>query len=150
MLTGFASVVAHYGEAPFPPDGDGGFHVPHLTDSAVERILASGLGLVALNSTTVEAQTGTEPVRFSSDSHHSLLGHDPPVMIVEGLGGAGLIERLGFAPEEALLHVVPRRVNEAGADAAHSRVFLYIYRGDDDGAALRRLARTLTVEEMYG
>lgn len=150
LLTGFGRVAGRRPETRFTPDADGSYHVPHLTDSAVDRILASGLRLVALDSTTVENQTGTEPVRFGSDIHFRLLGHEPPVLIVEGLGGGALQAQVGFVPEEALLHVIPRRVNAVGADASHSRVFLYFYRDDGDGRALRDLAESLTAEEMYG
>jgi kynurenine formamidase len=150
VITGFGALMARRPETRFAPDGDGRYHVPHLTDNAVERILASGVRLVALDSTTIEPQTATDPVRFGSDVHFCLLGAERPVLVVEGLNGAGLRERLGFAPEEGLLHVVARRVNAEGADAAHARVFLYCYRGDPGGAALRRLADLLRVEEMHG
>ena len=40
-------------------------------------------------------------------------------------------------------------MNEVGADAAHSRVFLYLYRDDPRGAALRDLQETMTAEEFY-
>jgi kynurenine formamidase len=150
VLTGFGRVMARQSEPRFPPDEDGAYHVPHLTDSAVERILASGLRLVALDSTTIEPQTGSDPVRFGNDVHFRLLGHGSPVLVVEGLNGGDLPARLGFAPEEGLLHVVPRRVNAAGADAAHSRVFLYCFRDDPEGQELRRLAEAMRAEEMYG
>jgi kynurenine formamidase len=150
LVTGFACIMARAPDSRFTPAADGAYHVPHLTDSAVERILASGIRLVALDSTTVEAQTGSEPVRFGSGAHYGLLGAEPPVLIVEGIGGASLPERLGFAPREGLLHVVPRRVNAQGADAAHARVFLYCYRNDPAGAALRRLAEMLRAEELHG
>jgi kynurenine formamidase len=150
ILTGFGALMARRPDTRFAADADGSYHVPHLTDSAAERILASGVRLVALDSTTVEPQTGHDPVRFGSDVHFRLLGHAPPVFIVEGLNGEGLPGRLGFAPEEGLLHVVPRRVNAVGADASHSRVFLYLYRGDPDGSALRHLAEALHVEEFHG
>jgi hypothetical protein len=112
--------------------------------------LASGVRLVALDSTTVEPQTGHDPIRFGSDVHYRLLGNEPPVFIVEGLNGDGLSDKLGFAPDEGLLHVVPRRVNAEGADASHSRVFLYVYRNDADGSALRALAETTRAEEFHG
>ena len=53
-------------------------------------------------------------------------------------------------PSEGLLHMVPRRVNEEGAEAAHGRAFLYFYRDDPQGEALRGLAQAITPEEMYG
>lgn len=150
VLTGFARITSRRPESRYTPDTDGSYHVPHLSDSAVARILESGVRLLALDSNTIEPQTGTDPVRFGSDVHFDLLGHEPPVLVVEGLGGAQLEEQVGFVPEEGLLHVIARRVNASGADAAHSRVFLYFYRGDGDGAALRRLAETLTAEELHG
>jgi len=150
VLTGFGRVMAAEREGQFPPAADGANHVPHLAADAVERILAAGLRLVALDSTTVEPQTGTDPLRYGSEVHQRLLGHAPPVLIVECIGGGRLAEQVGFAPGEALLHVVPRRVNARGADAAQSRVFLYFYRDDPDGAALRELHRTMTPEELYG
>lgn len=150
VMTGFGRIMARGPESRFTPDADGSYHVPHLTDSAVERILASGVRLVALDSTTIERQTGTDPVRFGSDAHFSLLGAGSPVLIVEGLGGAALPERLGFSPQECVLQVVPRRVNAAGADAAHSRVFFYCYRGDPQGRALRQLAAMLNAQELHG
>jgi len=60
------------------------------------------------------------------------------------------VEQVGYAPHEGLLHMVPRRVNEKGADAAHGRAFLYFYRDDPEGEALRQLARAMKPEEMYG
>ena len=150
ILTGFGTLMARRPDSRFAPSADGSYHVPHLTDSAAERILASGVRLVALDSTTVEPQTGHDPIRFGSDIHFRLLGHEPPVFIVEGLNGDGLFERLGFVPESGLLHVVPRRVNAEGAEASHSRVFLYVYRHDMDDSALRALADMTRVEEFHG
>lgn len=150
IMTSFGRIMARGPETRFTPGADGSYHVPHLTDSAVQRVLASGVRLLALDSTTIEPQTATDPVRFGSDVHFSLLGADSPVLVVEGLGGAGLPGRLGFAPGEGLLHVVPRRVNAEGADAAHSRVFLYCYRDDPQGRSLRQLAAMLQAEEFHG
>ena len=42
------------------------------------------------------------------------------------------------------------RVNAAGADAAHSRAFLYFYRDDAQGAALRALQAATTPQEYHG
>lgn len=150
VLTGFGRLMAQQRKGQFALDSDGHYHVPHLSAGAVTRILESGLRLVALDSTTVEPQTGTGPVRFGSDIHFSLLGHDRPVLILEGLGGGDLSERVGFQPPEAILQVVPRRVNAEGAEAAHSRAFLYFYRDDDGGTALRTLCTMMQPEEYYG
>lgn len=150
VLTGFCGIMSQYQNGTFVADSDGHYHIPHFTPSAVEVILASGITLVSIDSTTVEPQTSTDPVRFGSDVHFQLLGNTPPVFIVEGLGGQGLKEKVGFAPEEAILQMVPRRVNAVGAEAAHSRAFLYFYRDDPHGQALRTLAETIRPEEMYG
>ena len=150
ILTGFGKVMENCGGSPFKPAEDGPFHIPHLQASAVDRILESGIGMVAIDSTTVEPQTSVEPLRMDSDAHFRLLGNEPPVLILEGLGGGGMADKVGFVPEEALLHMVPRRVNEKGAEAAHGRAFLYFYRDDPQGVALRELARMMNAEEMYG
>jgi kynurenine formamidase len=150
ILTGFGRVMAAQPEGQFARNPDGFYHVPWLDEGAIERILAAGIRLVGLDSTTVEPQLSAEPHRMGSDAHFRLLGHHPPVLILEGLNGAGLAEQVGFVPRTALLHVVPRRVNAAGADAAHSRVFLYFYRNDTDGRRLAALQEVLTPEELYG
>lgn len=149
ILTGFGRVMAAQA-GPFANNPDGFFHVPWLDAGAVDRILASGVTLVGLDSTTVERQTSSEPHRMDSDAHFRLLGHRPPVLILEGLNGGGFAQQVGFVPRRVLLHVVPRRVNPAGADAAHSRVFAYFYRGDPDGRRLAALQQSLTPEELYG
>jgi kynurenine formamidase len=150
ILTGFGRVMAAQPEGHFPPEPDGFYHVPWLDDGAVERILAAGMKVVALDSMTVERQISSEPHRMGSDAHLRLLGHTPPVLILEGLNGAGLREQVGFVPRRGVLHIVPRRVNARGADAAHSRVFLYFYRDDPDGARLPGLLDALTPGELYG
>lgn len=150
LLTGFGRIMEVAAGEPFTPATDGAFHLPYLQPDAVELILAAGLSLVAIDSNTVEPQTSIDPLRFGSQVHLTLLGHRPPVLIVEGLGGGSLEEKVGFMPAEALLQMVPRRVNEIGADAAHSRALLYFYRGDDQGSALRELAEMMTPEEYYG
>lgn len=150
VLTGFGRIMAAQTVGQFAPNPDGFFHVPWLDDGAVDRILASGLRLVGLDSTTVEPQLSAEPHRMGSDAHFRLLGHTPPVLILEGLNGTAFAEQVGFVPRRALLHVVPRRVNAAGADAAHSRVFLYFHRGDPDGRRLAALQDLLTPQELYG
>ena len=150
VLTGFGRVMAAQPEGHFSGDADGFYHVPWLDDGAVERILASGVKLVGLDSMTVEPQLGGQPHRMGSDVHFRLLGHAPPVLILEGLNGSRLREQVGFVPKRGLLHIVPRRVNALGADAAHSRVFLYFYRDDPDGSRLPGLLNALTPGEMYG
>ena len=150
VLTGFGAVMAKTPPGSFATDADGHYHLPHLTAGAVQRILQAGLRLVALDSNTVEAQSSVEPIRFTSDVHYQLLGHAPPVLIVEGLGGGALETQVGFAPQEALLQMVPRRVNAAGAEAMHSRALLYFYRDDAQGARLRELHALLQPEELYG
>lgn len=150
ILTGFGKIMEAQGSSPFTPAEDGPYHAPYLQASAVDRILESGIGMVAIDSTTVEPQTGVEPMRMDSDAHFRLLGNEPPVLILEALGGGGLEDKVGFVPQEALLHMVARRVNEKGAEAAHGRAFLYFYRDDPQGGALRDLARAMNPEEMYG
>ncbi len=150
VLSGFAALMEQERDGQFTPAEDGANHVPCFTPDAVARILASGVGLVALDSPTVEPQTGVSPLRYGSDVHRDLLGHSPPVLIVEGIGGGSLAAQVGFVPTEALLHVVPRRVNAKGADAAPSRVFLYFYRDDPRGTALRALHEVMRPEECYG
>ncbi len=150
ILTGFGAIMAQSREGQYAPDPDGFFRVPYLKDDAVERILAAGLKAVALDSTTVEPQLSGEPHRMGSDVHFRLLGNQPPVLIVEAVDGSRLQAQVGMVPQEAVLHVVPRRVNAQGADAAHSRVFLYFYRDDPGGQALRRLQQVLTPQECYG
>ena len=150
VLTGFGEIMARQEGEPYPVPEVGAYHVPHFTLGAAERIVASGLKLVAIDSTTVEPQTSQDPVRFGSDVHFKLLGNEPPVLIVEGLSGGGLAEKVGFVPREGLLHIVPRRVNEKGAEAAHCRAFLYFYRDDPAGEGLRRLAEQMQPEELYG
>lgn len=150
VLTGFGAVMAAHGEAPFTHDEDGYYHVPWLDEDATQHILAAGLSLVAIDSTTVERQTSSTPHRMSGEVHGALLNHAPPVLIVECLDGSGLAQQVGYAPHEGLLQMVPRRVNAAGAEAAHSRALLYFYRDDDQGEALRTLQHTMTPEEYHG
>ncbi|MBI3993490.1 MAG: cyclase family protein [Candidatus Lambdaproteobacteria bacterium] len=150
VLTGFGAVMAKTPSGAFATDADGRYHLPYLTADAVRRVLQAGLRLVALDSNTVEAQSSVEPIRFTSDAHYQLLGHAPPVLIVEGLGGGTLEAQVGFAPHEALLQIVPRRVNAAGAEAMHSRAFLYFYRDDAQGTRLRALHALVQPGELYG
>lgn len=150
VLTGFGRLMAGLQSFQFEHHDDGYYHVPWLDADAVDVILAAGLKLVAIDSTTVEEQTSSTPHRMSSDAHLRLLGNEPPVLIMECLNGTGLAGQVGFVPTEGLLHMVPRRVNAAGAEAAHSRAFLYFYRDDSQGEALRSLQRTMTPQEFYG
>jgi len=150
ILTGFAALMAGLEGFQFTHAPDGFYHVPWLKADAVERILGAGLRLVALDSTTIEQQTSSEPHRMSGEAHHALLGHQPPVLVVECLNGSQLKSQVGFIPREALLHMVPRRVNAKGAEAAHCRAFLYFYRDDPRGEALRRLQNLTTPQEYHG
>ena len=150
LLTGFGELMERQDGTPFTHAGDGFYHVPWLTADATAHIVAAGLRLVAIDSTSVEQQTGSQPHRMSSDAHVALLNHDPPVLIMESINGAGLAAQVGFVPREALLHIVPRRVNARGAEAAHSRAFVYFYRDDPDGEALRALQPVITPREYYG
>jgi len=150
VITGFGQVMAAQKEGQFPRNPDGFYHVPYLTEDAVDRIIQAGISVVGIDSTTVEQQISAEPHRMGSDAHFRLLGNEPPVLILEGLNGTGLASQVGFTPLEGLMHIVPRRVNAAGADAGHSRVFLYFYREDDDGRRLRQLKETMTPHELYG
>ncbi|MDH5751650.1 MAG: cyclase family protein [Deltaproteobacteria bacterium] len=150
ILTGFGAVMSGWDEFQFTPEQDGYYHAPWLADDAVELIRGSGLGLVAIDSTTIERQTSASPFRMTSGAHLSLLTGENPVLIAEGLNGAGIREKAGFVPREAVLHLVPRRVNERGGDAAHCRALLYFYRDDPAGAALRNLLRTITPGEYHG
>jgi kynurenine formamidase len=150
VLTGFGAVMAAYAEGTFAHAPDGYYHVPWLTEDATALILAAGVKLIAIDSTTVERQTSSQPHRMSGEAHHALLRNDPPVLIMECLNGAGMAQRVGYVPHEALLHIVARRVNAAGAEAAHARAFLYFYRDDADGSALRTLQGVLTPQEFHG
>ncbi len=150
VLTGFGELMAAPRSGQFQPDTDGYFHIPYLTADAVEHIVAAGVSLLGIDSMTIEPQLSAEPHRMGSDAHFRLLGRKPPVLILEGLNGASLQANVGFAPAEVLLHVIPRRVNAAGADGAHSRVFAYFYREDAGGARLRRLRDAMSPDELYG
>lgn len=150
ILTGFGEIMAGLTDFQFMPNEDGFYHVPWLDEDAVDLILAAGLSLVAIDSTTVEQQTSAQPMRMTGDAHHRLLGNNKPVLIMECLNGTGLVEKTGFMPGEGLLHMVPKRANAKGAEAAHSRAFLYFYRADADGTALRDLKQTMTPQEYYG
>ena len=150
ILTGFGAVMAGLEGFEFTHAPDGFYHVPWIKADAVERILQAGLRLVAIDSTTIEEQTSSQPHRMSSHAHHALLGHEPPVLIVECLNGSELAAKVGYVPRDALLHMVPRRVNEKGAEAAHSRAFLYFYRDDTQGEALRHLQLMMTPQEYHG
>ena len=150
ILTGFGRVMAGLTDFQFTPDSDDFYHVPWLDADAVSLILEAGLRLVAIDSTTIEPQTSAKPLRFAGDAHHSLLENDPPVLIMECLNGTDMEAKVGFLPAEGLLHMVPKRAGEYRAEAAHSRAFLYFYRDDPQGKALRQLHQTMTPEEMYG
>lgn len=150
VLTGFGGVMAQYADRPFSPEADGYYHLPWLTDDAVAHLVAAGIKLVAIDANSVERQTSVEPHRMSGDAHLALLARRPPVLILECLDGSRLASDVGFLPTEALLQLVPRRVDAVGADAATSRAFLYFYRDDPDGAALAALQTVMTPQEFHG
>ena len=150
VLTGFGEVMRKFADTPYTHDADGFYHVPYFTEDATERILEAGLAMVAIDSTTVERQTSSVPHRMSGDVHVALLTHEPPVLIVECLDGTDIGSKLGEVPGEAVLHLVPRRANAAGAEASHSRAFLYFYREDPQGTDLRNLLQVMTPQEFHG
>ena len=66
------------------------------------------------------------------------------------MAGDRIASQVGFIPTEAVLEVIARRTNAAGADAAHTRVFLSFYGGDDNRQRLERLLELVTPEHLYG
>jgi hypothetical protein len=87
---------------------------------------------------------------MTGDVHPVLLGHEPPVLILEGVAGDRIAAQAGFVPTEGILEVIPRRTNPAGAEAAHARVFLSFYRGADNRQRLEQLLAAMTPEHLYG
>jgi kynurenine formamidase len=149
LLTGFGAVMRR-GSEPFQTDAEGFYHLPHITVEVAQRVVEAGLTLLAIDCTTVERQTQGNPLRMTGDVHPILLGHEPPVFILEGVVGDRIAAQAGFLPTEGMLEVIPRRTNAAGADAAHARVFLSFYRGPEQSQRLRQLIDTVTPESLYG
>lgn len=149
LLTGFGAVMRQ-GPDNFHTDAAGFYHLPYITVEVAQRVAAAGLSLLAIDCTTVECQTQGNPLRMTGDVHPVLLGHEPPVFILEGVAGDRLATQTGFVPTEGVLEVIPRRVNAAGAEAAHARVFLSFYRGVENRQRLEQLLAMVTPEYLYG
>jgi kynurenine formamidase len=149
LLTGFGAVM-RCGSDQFTPDAKGFFHMPGVTVEVAQRVAEAGLTLVAIDSPTVERQTQGNPLRMTSDVHLILLGHTPPVFILEAVAGDRLAPQVGFVPTEGMLEVIPRRANAKGADAAPARVFVSFYRGSHNRQQLQRLIALMTPKHLYG
>jgi kynurenine formamidase len=149
LLTGFGAVMRR-GSEQYIPDAEGFFHVPGVTVEVAQRVAEAGLTLLAIDSPTVERQTQGKPLRMTGDVHPILLGHIPPVFILEAVAGDRLVPQVGFVPTEGILEVVPRRANAKGADAAPARVFLSFYRGPNNRQQLQRLIELITPKYLYG
>ena len=149
LLTGFGAVMRQ-GSDSFNADADGFYHLPYITVDVAQRVVDAGLTVLAIDCMTVECQTQGNPLRMTGDVHPILLGHEPPVFILEGVAGDRLATPAGFIPTEGMLEVIPRRTNAAGAEAAHARVFLSFYRGADNRQRLEQLLEMVTPEYLYG
>jgi kynurenine formamidase len=149
LLTGFGAVMRQ-GSEHFHPDAAGFYHLPYITTEVAQRVAAVGLSLLAIDCITVERQTQGNPLRMTGDVHPILLGHTPPVFILEGVAGDRLATQAGYLPTEGVLEVIPRRTNAEGADAAHARVFLSFYHGPENRQRLERLLEVSTPEYLYG
>jgi kynurenine formamidase len=149
LLTGFGAVMRQ-GSERFTPDAKGFFHMPGITVEVAQQVVEAGLTLLAIDSPTVERQTQGMPLRMTGDVHPLLLGHTPPVFIVEAVAGDRLVPQVGFVPTEGMLEVIPRRANAKGADAAPARVFLSFYRGPNNRQRLRHLIELITPKHLYG
>jgi kynurenine formamidase len=136
--------------AQFQPDAAGFYHMPGVTVEVAERVVAAGLALLAIDSPTVERQTQGNPLRMTGDVHPILLGHEPPVFILEAVAGDRLAPQVGAVPAEGMLEVIPRRANAKGADAAPVRAFLSFYRGSDNRSHLERLIALMSPQHLYG
>jgi kynurenine formamidase len=99
FLTGFGAVLRQ-GSADFLPDAAGFYHMPCRTVEAAQRLVEAGLTLLAIDSPIVERQTQESPFRMTSDVHPVLLGHEPPVFILEGVAGDRIAPQVGFLPTE--------------------------------------------------
>lgn len=149
LLTGFGAIMRQ-GSAQFQPDGAGFYHMPGITIDVAQRLVDAGLSLVAIDSPTVERQTQGHPLRMTGDVHPLLLGHEPPVFILEAVAGDRLGPQVGVVPTEGMLEVIPRRANASGADAAPVRAFLSFYRDPENRQHLERLIALTTPEHLYG
>jgi kynurenine formamidase len=149
LLTGFGAVMRQ-GAAQFQPDGEGFYHMPGITVEVAQRVADAGLALLAIDSPTVERQTQGHPLRMTGDVHPLLLGHQPPVFILEAVAGDRLAPQIGWVPAEGMLEVVPRRANARGADAAPARVFLSFYRGAENRQRLAHLIALATPQRLCG
>jgi kynurenine formamidase len=149
LLTGFGAVMRR-GSASYAPDAAGFFHMPGVTVEVAERVVEAGLTLLAIDSPTVERQTQGNPLRMTGDVHPILLGHTPPVFILEAVAGDRLAPQAGFIPQEGMLEVIPRRANAKGADAAPARVFLSFYGGPENRQQLKDLIVRITPKYLYG
>jgi kynurenine formamidase len=149
LLTGFGTIMRRGSEG-FHTDTDGFYHLPYITAEVAERTAEAGISLLAIDCTTVERQTQGNPLRMTGHIHPILLGHEPPVFILEGVVGDRIAPQAGFMPTEGMLEVIPRRTNAEGADAAHARVFLSFYQGADNRQRLDQLIDMATPEQLYG
>ena len=149
LLTGFGAGMRRGSESS-QTDAEGFYHLPHITVEVAQQIAKAELALLAIDCTTLERQTQGQPFRMAGDVHPILLGHDPPVFLLEGVAGDRIVPQVGFLPTEGILEVIPRRTNAAGAEAAHARVFLSFYRGQDNPQRLRQLLAMMTPEYLYG
>jgi kynurenine formamidase len=149
LLTGFGAVMRR-GSDHFAPDAAGFFHLPAVTVEVAQRVVDAGLTLLAIDSPSVERQTQGNPLRMTGDVHPILLGHTPPVFILEAVAGDRLAPQVGFIPNEGMLEVIARRANARGADAASARVFLSFYRGSEHRQQLRHLIAMMTPKYLYG
>ena len=149
LLTGFGAVMRQ-GTESFQPDEAGFYHLPYIDVEVARRVTAAGINVLAIDCTTVERQTQGNPLRMTGDVHPILLGNEPPVFILEGVVGDRIASQTGFVPTEGVLEVVARRTNAAGAEAAHARVFLSFYAGEDNRQRLEQLLETVTPEHLYG
>jgi kynurenine formamidase len=149
LLTGFGAVMRR-GSEHYAPDAEGFFHMPGVTAEVAWLVAEAGLTLLAIDSPTVERQTQGNPLRMTGDVHPILLGHTPPVFILEAVAGDRLAPQVGFVPTEGMLEVIPRRANAKGADAAPARVFLSFYRGQRNRQQLQQLIALMTPKYLYG
>jgi kynurenine formamidase len=149
LLTGFGAVM-RLGSEHYAADGEGFFHMPGVTVEVAQLAVEAGLTLLAIDSPTVERQTQGNPLRMTGDVHPILLGHMPPVFILEAVAGDRLAPQVGYVPTEGMLEVIPRRANAKGADAAPARVFLSFYRGPNNRQRLQQLIALITPHALFG